>query len=205
LLERSVKLSDAFGGGSLTALPIIETLEGQVSAYIPTNVISITDGQIYLQKDLFHAGIRPAIDVGISVSRVGGNAQVAAMKRVAAKLRLDLASYNELLNFARLGTELDAAAQAQLDRGARMVELLKQPQFTPMTVGEQVITIFAGSTGLLDDLPVDQISEFGVSLVKWIAQEYPAYITEINTTGKLSDELAAHLTAAVKKFKETQK
>jgi F-type H+-transporting ATPase subunit alpha len=205
LLERSVKLSDALGGGSLTALPVVETLEGQVSAYIPTNVISITDGQIYLQKDLFHAGIRPAIDVGISVSRVGGNAQVAAMKRVAAKLRLDLASYNELLNFARLGTELDAAAQAQLDRGARMVELLKQPQFTPMTVGEQVITIFAGSTGLLDDIPVNKVNEFGVPLIKWFAQEHPTCITEINTTGKLDDELAAYITADIKKFKETRK
>jgi F-type H+-transporting ATPase subunit alpha len=127
------------------------------------------------------------------------------MKRVAAKLRLDLASYNELLNFARLGTELDAAAQAQLDRGARMVELLKQPQFTPMTVGEQVITIFAGSTGLLDDIPVNKVGEFGVPLIKWIAQEYPAYITEINTTGKLSDELAANITAAINKFKEAHK
>lgn len=205
LLERSAKLSDALGGGSLTALPIIETLEGQVSAYIPTNVISITDGQIYLQKDLFHAGIRPAVDVGISVSRVGGNAQVAAMKRVAAKLRLDLASYNELLNFARLGTELDATAQAQLDRGARMVELLKQPQFTPMTVGEQVITIFAGSTGLLDDIPVNKVNEFGVPLIQWFTKEHPAFITEINTTGKLDDALAANITAAIRKFKETRK
>jgi F-type H+-transporting ATPase subunit alpha len=205
LLERSAKLSDALGSGSLTALPIVETLEGQVSAYIPTNVISITDGQIYLQKDLFHAGIRPAIDVGISVSRVGGNAQVAAMKRVAAKLRLDLASYNELLNFARLGTELDATAQAQLDRGARMVELLKQPQFTPMTVGEQVITIFAGSTGLLDDIPVNKVNEFGVPLIQWLTREHPALITAINTTGELSDELAANITAAIRKFKETRK
>jgi len=127
------------------------------------------------------------------------------MKRVAAKLRLDLASYNELLNFARLGTELDAAAQAQLDRGARMVELLKQPQFTPMTVGEQVITIFAGSTGLLDDIPVDKVNEFGVLLIRWFAKEHPACITDINTTGKLSDELAANLTADIKKFKETRK
>jgi F-type H+-transporting ATPase subunit alpha len=205
LLERSAKLADNRGGGSLTALPMVETLEGQVSAYIPTNVISITDGQIYLLKDLFHAGIRPAIDVGISVSRVGGNAQVAAMKRVAAKLRLDLASYNELLNFARLGTELDAAAQAQLDRGARMVELLKQPQFSPMSVGEQVIEIFAGSTGLLDDIPVVQISEFVSSLIQWLGKQYSAYITEINTTGKLSDELASKLTNAIKKFKATRK
>jgi F-type H+-transporting ATPase subunit alpha len=205
LLERSAKLSDALGGGSLTALPIVETLEGQVSAYIPTNVISITDGQIYLQKDLFHAGIRPAIDVGISVSRVGGNAQGAAMKRVAAKLRLDLASYNELLNFARLGTELDSTAQAQLDRGSRMVELLKQPQFSPMSVGEQVIELFAGATGLLDDIPVGQVSELVGSLLQWLGKEYPAYIVDINSTGKLSDDLASLLTAAIKKFKETRK
>ncbi len=204
LLERSAKLADGKGGGSLTALPIVETLEGQVSAYIPTNVISITDGQIYLQKDLFHAGIRPAIDVGISVSRVGGHAQVAAVKRVAAKLRLDLAAYNELLNFARLGTELDSAAQARLDRGNRMVELLKQPQFTPMSIGEQVAVIFAGSSGLLDDVPVEQVSELGDSLLRWLAKEHPDYTTEINTTGKLSDELLAKLSAAIKSFKETR-
>ena len=149
LLERSAKLSDKLGGGSMTALPIVETLERQISAYIPTNVISITDGQIYLDKDLFYAGIRPAIDVGISVSRVGGNAQVDAMKKVAARLRLELAAHRELQDFARMGTELDAASQAQLDRGNRMVELLKQPQFSPMSVGRQVITIYAGSAGLL--------------------------------------------------------
>jgi F-type H+-transporting ATPase subunit alpha len=146
LLERSAKLSDKLGGGSLTALPIVETLEGQLSAYIPTNVISITDGQIYLQKDLFHSGIRPAVDVGMSISRVGGNAQVEAMKKVASKLRLDLAAFGELQNFARLGTELDPSAQLQLDRGSRMVQLLKQPQYSPMGIGEQVVTIFAGTT-----------------------------------------------------------
>jgi len=155
LLERSAKLSDSLGGGSLTALPIVETLEGQVSAYIPTNIISITDGQIYLQRDLFHAGIRPAVDVGMSVSRVGGDAQVNAMKKVAGKLRLDLAAHRELQDFARLGTELDGASQRQLERGNRMVELLKQPQFAPMTVGQQVITILAGSSGRLDDVPVE--------------------------------------------------
>ncbi|MCJ7777854.1 MAG: F0F1 ATP synthase subunit alpha, partial [Sedimentisphaerales bacterium] len=159
LLERSAKLSDKRGGGSMTALPIVETLEGQISAYIPTNVISITDGQIYLLRELFHAGIRPAIDVGVSVSRVGGDAQVEAMKKVAAKLRLDLAAFRELQNFARLGTDLDKASQAQLDRGSRMVELLKQPQFCPMSVGEQVITIFVGSSGLLDDIPVKEVGE----------------------------------------------
>ena len=155
LLERSVKLSDKLGAGSLTALPIVETLEGQISAYIPTNIISITDGQIYLQKDLFHAGVRPAIDVGVSVSRVGGDAQVEAMKKVAARLRIDLAAYYELQDFARLGTELDRASQRRLERGNRMVELLKQPQFSPLSVGEQVVTILAGSTGLLDDIPVE--------------------------------------------------
>src|SRR5213075_1933140 len=150
LLERAVKLSDEKGGGSLTALPIIETQEGEVSAYIPTNVISITDGQIYLEPDLFFAGVRPAINVGISVSRVGGNAQTKAMKKIAGSLRLDLAAYRELEAFSQLGTELDAATQKQLDRGARMVELLKQGQYRPYHVTEQVISIFAGTQGLLD-------------------------------------------------------
>jgi F-type H+-transporting ATPase subunit alpha len=205
LLERSAKLSDNLGGGSLTALPIVETLEGQISAYIPTNVISITDGQIYLQIDLFHAGIRPAIDVGTSVSRVGGDAQVEAMKKVAAKLRLDLAAYNELKEFARLGTELDLAAQIQLDRGSRMVELLKQPQFSPMGVGEQVITIFTGSSGLLDDIPVETVSNFATSSLQWLAKEHGEYINEINTTNKLSEELIGKLTEALKTYKNLKK
>jgi F-type H+/Na+-transporting ATPase subunit alpha len=200
LLERSAKLSDAHGAGSLTALPIVETLEGQVSAYIPTNIISITDGQIYLQRDLFHAGVRPAIDVGISVSRVGGDAQVQAVKKVAAKLRLDLAAYYELLDFARLGTELDRASQRQLDRGHRMVELLKQPQFTPLSVGEQVATILAGSSGALDEVPVDAVSAFTTKMVKTVKDKHPDYISEINTTGKLSDDLIAKLTAAFKEY-----
>jgi F-type H+-transporting ATPase subunit alpha len=198
LLERSAKLSDSHGAGSLTALPIVETLEGQVSAYIPTNVISITDGQIYLQKDLFYAGVRPAVDVGISVSRVGGNAQVEAMKKVASRLRLDLASYRELQNFARLGVELDPAAQAQLDRGNRMVELLKQPQFAPMSVGEQVITIFAGSSGLLDDVPIVDVIPFMNDCLKYLAQNNPDYADQINKTGKLPDELAGKITAVIK-------
>jgi F-type H+-transporting ATPase subunit alpha len=201
LLERSAKLSDELGGGSLTALPVVETLEGQISAYIPTNVISITDGQIYLLKDLFHAGIRPAIDVGMSVSRVGGHAQVDAMKKVASKLRLDLAAFRELQNFARLGTELDPAAQSQLDRGNRMVELLKQPQFSPMNVGEQVITIFAGSSGLLDDIAVDAVSRFADGFLQLLGKEHPEYIDEINKTGKLSDELRQKLTAEVNRYK----
>ena len=205
LLERSTKLSQELGGGSLTALPIVETLEGQVSAYIPTNVISITDGQIYLQKDLFHAGVRPAVDVGISVSRVGGDAQVPAMKKVAGKLRLDLASFRELQDFARLGTELDPAAQAQLDRGYRMVEILKQPQFSPMSAGEQVISIFAGAQGLIDSVPVDQVSKFVSNMLTSINREHPELMQEINTTGKLSDELAGKLTDAINAYKNQGK
>ena len=160
LLERATKLSDENGGGSLTALPIIETQEGDVSAYIPTNVISITDGQIYLQPELFASGVRPAVNVGISVSRVGGNAQIKAMKEVAGSLRLDLAAFRELEAFAQLGTELDKASQQQLDRGARMVELLKQGQYSPFGVIDQCISIFAGSKGVLDDLPLDKVHDF---------------------------------------------
>src|SRR5881275_2090347 len=160
LLERAVKLSDEKGGGSLTALPIIETQEGEVSAYIPTNVISITDGQIYLEPDLFFAGVRPAINVGISVSRVGGNAQTKAMKKIAGSLRLDLAAYRELEAFAQLGTELDKATQSQLDRGARLVELLKQPQYRPMPLEQEVMVIYAGTQGYLDDIAVTRIQEF---------------------------------------------
>lgn len=167
LLERATKLSDANGGGSLTALPIIETQEGDVSAYIPTNVISITDGQIYLQPELFSAGVRPAINVGISVSRVGGNAQIKAMKEVAGSLRLDLAAYRELEAFAQLGTDLDPASQRQLDRGARMVELLKQSEYTPFDVIDQCISIFAGSKGFLDDLPRNRVHAFESALLEY--------------------------------------
>jgi len=201
LLERSAKLSDNLGGGSLTALPIVETLEGQVSAYIPTNVISITDGQIYLLKELFHAGIIPAIDVGTSVSRVGGDAQVQAIKKVAPKLRLDLAAYRELQSFSRLGTELDQASQKQIDRGNRMIELLKQPQFSPLSVGEQVLTIFAGSSGLVDDVPLEKVSSFVYELLDWMKKEHVEDITEIDEKGQLSDELAARLTDAINSFK----
>jgi F-type H+-transporting ATPase subunit alpha len=209
LLERSAKLSDKLGAGSLTALPIIETLEGQISSYIPTNVISITDGQIYLQRDLFHAGVRPAIDVGVSVSRVGGDAQVPAMKKVAARLRLDLAAYYELLDFARLGTELDQAAQRRLDRGKRMVELLKQPQFWPLSVGEEVVTILAGSSGLLDEIPIEAVSRFALDMLRWLKDRYPDLIAEINKTGKLGDELTSKLTDRINEYqavcKETGK
>ncbi|RPI58007.1 MAG: F0F1 ATP synthase subunit alpha, partial [Planctomycetaceae bacterium] len=176
LLERSVKLSDKLGGGSMTALPIVETLEGQVSAYIPTNINSITDGQIYLQRDLFLAGVRPAINVGISVSRVGGAAQVQAMKKVAPKLRLDLASFRELQDFARLGTDLDEAAQKQLDRGYRMVEVLKQKQFSPMSIGQEVISILAGSSGAMDDIHVGRANHFLDEFMMWLRLEAPEYV-----------------------------
>ena len=205
LLERSVKLSDKLGAGSLTALPIVETLEGQISSYIPTNIISITDGQIYLQRDLFHAGVRPAIDVGVSVSRVGGDAQVQAMKKVAARLRLDLAAYYELLDFARLGTELDPASQRRLERGKRMVELLKQPQFTPLSVGEQVVTILAGSSGVLDDIPVEAVSSFATDMLRWLDDRYPDLVAEIDKTGKLSDELVSMLTDRANEYKAVYK
>src|SRR5205085_245408 len=168
LLERAVKLSKDKGAGSLTALPIIETQDGDVSAYIPTNVISITDGQIYLEPDLFFAGVRPAINVGISVSRVGGNAQTKSMKKIAGSLRLDLAAYRELEAFAQLGTELDKATQSQLDRGARLVELLKQPQYRPMPMAQEVMVIYAGTKGFLDDVPVNRVSDFQNEFLKFV-------------------------------------
>ena len=205
LLERSAKLSEKLGGGSMTALPIVETLERQMSAYIPTNVISITDGQIYLDKDLFYSGIRPAIDVGISVSRVGGNAQVDAMKKVAARLRLELAAHRELQDFARMGTELDSSSQAQLDRGNRMVELLKQPQFSPMGVGRQVITIYAGSAGLLDDTPQKEVSHFMTAFLDWLTSKHPDYIDQIDKTGKFETSLAEQIKEAFGTFKTMSK
>jgi F-type H+-transporting ATPase subunit alpha len=188
-------------GGSMTALPIIETLEGEVSAYIPTNVISITDGQIYLEPDLFFAGVRPAVNVGISVSRVGGNAQRKAMKKIAGSLRLDLAAYRELEAFAQLGTELDAATQRQLDRGQRMVELLKQPQYRPYDVNDQIVSIFAGSQGFLDDLPVASVRPFEVGLLKHVGDEFPEVLDELKRTGELSDKLAETIRKIVGDFK----
>jgi F-type H+-transporting ATPase subunit alpha len=188
-------------GGSLTALPIIETLEGEVSAYIPTNVISITDGQIYLEPDLFFAGVRPAVNVGISVSRVGGNAQIKAMKKIAGSLRLDLAAFRELEAFAQLGTELDAATQRQLDRGQRMVELLKQPQYQPYPVEEQVVAIFSGTQGLLDSLPVARVLSFEAELLKHFRNEFPELLEEIRTRKELSEELAAKLRKVIEDFK----
>lgn len=201
LLERSAKLSQAMGGGSLTALPIVETQEGQVSAYIPTNIISITDGQIYLQRELFLAGVRPAIDVGISVSRVGGDAQPQAMKKVAPKLRLDLAAFRELQDFARLGTELDEAAQRQLNRGQRMVEILKQKQFSPLTVGEEVVSILAGSSGALDDLSVSRVGHFIDELLTWMKLEAPEYLENIDRTGQLTDAQIEELRETIQTFK----
>jgi F-type H+/Na+-transporting ATPase subunit alpha len=201
LLERGVKLKDELGGGSMTILPIIETLEGQVSAYIPTNIISITDGQIYLQRDLFLSGVRPAVDVGISVSRVGGDAQIPAMKKVAGRLRLDLAAFRELEDFARLGTELDPAAQRQLDRGYRMVEILKQPQFSPVSAPEQVACILAGTSGVLDDMELIKVSSFLEEMLIWLRLEATEYLSEIEETGKLSDELAKELVEAMNVYK----
>ncbi len=201
LLERATKLSNENGGGSLTALPIIETQEGDVSAYIPTNVISITDGQIYLEGDLFFAGVRPAVNVGISVSRVGGNAQIKAMKRIAGSLRLDLAAYRELEAFAQLGTELDKATQAQLDRGARMVELLKQAQFVPMTVIEQVISIFAGSKGFMDDVPVNQVGQFEKALLAHMKGPGAGVADELTKLKDIDKTMEAKLSEEIKRFK----
>ena len=189
-------------GGSLTALPIIETQEGEVSAYIPTNVISITDGQIYLEPDLFFAGVRPAVNVGISVSRVGGNAQIKAMKKVAGTLRLELAQFRELEAFAQLGTDLDDITQAALDRGYLLVELLKQGQYQPVAVEDQVISIFAATRGMMDGLPIADVSAFERQLLEEIHDAHPELVEEIRTTGALSDELDEKLTAACKGFRE---
>ena len=201
LLERASKLSDDLGGGSLTALPIIETQEGDVSAYIPTNVISITDGQIYLETNIFNSGIRPAIDVGLSVSRVGGNAQIKAMKSVAGTLRLDLAQFRELEAFAKFGSDLDKATLAQLTRGERMVEILKQNQYVPMNVEKQVAIIFAASKGLLDDLAVDRVSDFESGLFDYLDANSADILATIVKEGKISDETSDLLEKAITNFK----
>ena len=203
LLERAAKLSDANGAGSLTALPIIETKGGDVSAYIPTNVISITDGQIFLESDLFFSGVRPAINVGISVSRVGGNAQVKAMKQVAGRLRFDLAQYRELEAFAEFGSDLDKASQAQLDRGARIVEILKQPQYTPFSVENQIISIWAVTNGYADDVPVDKVSEFESGLLDHVRTRYSSLAETIRSTGKLDDATEDALKKAAEEFRST--
>ena len=201
LLERAAKLSDEMGGGSLTALPIIETQAGDVSAYIPTNVISITDGQIFLETDLFYSNVRPAVNAGISVSRVGGNAQIKAMKQVAGRLRLDLAQYRELEAFAQFGSELDPATQRQLARGARVVEVLKQPQYEPMPVEQQVIVIFAVTTGLLDDVDVPKIKEWEVGMREFMTAQHPEIAEEIRTRRTLSDDLSGRLRKAIEEYK----
>jgi F-type H+-transporting ATPase subunit alpha len=202
LLERSAKLSDEMGSGSLTSLPIIETLEGEVSAYIPTNVISITDGQIYLQPDLFFKGIRPAMNVGISVSRVGGAAQIKAMKKVAGGLRLDLASFRELEAFAQLGTDLDAATQSRLDRGYRMVELLKQPQYRPMNVIDQVLSIFAATRGYLDDVPVNKVGQWEKDFLTFMHDRKSEIWNQIAEKKDMDDELMKKVRAAIEEFKQ---
>jgi F-type H+-transporting ATPase subunit alpha len=201
LLERAVKLSDDNGGGSLTALPIIETQEGEVSAYIPTNVISITDGQIYLVPDLFFAGVRPAIDVGISVSRVGGNAQTKMMKKVAGGLKLDLAAYRELEAFAQLGTELDKATQKQLDRGARLVELLKQPQYKPMTVEQETMAVYAGTQGFLDDIPVARVQEFQNAFLAYVDNSAPDLKSGLGEKKEMTADFEAKLKQTLTDFK----
>jgi F-type H+-transporting ATPase subunit alpha len=201
LLERACKLNDELGGGSLTALPVIETQAGDVSAYIPTNVISITDGQIFLESDLFYSGVRPAINVGISVSRVGGNAQTKAMRKVAGRLRLDLAQYRNLEAFAQFGSELDAVTQRTLARGERMVATLNQPQYSPWPFEEQVAALFAGIHGHLDDIPTAQVGRFQDELREHLRTEGSVY-QEIREGRDLPDELAERLTAEIERFKE---
>ena len=200
LLERAAKLNDALGGGSLTALPIIETQAGDLSAYIPTNVISITDGQIFLESDLFNQGVRPAINVGNSVSRVGGSAQIKAMRQVAGTLRLDLAQYRELAAFAQFGSDLDKSTQAQLTRGARLVEILKQGQYAPLPVERQVAIIFAGVNGYLDAIAVSDIRAFEAELSSHLDSRAPGLMRGIAEKKQIDDELKAGLTAAVKDF-----
>lgn len=202
LLERAANLADEYGPGSLTAIPIIETQAGDVAAYIPTNVISITDGQIYLEPDLFYAGIRPAINVGISVSRVGGNAQIRGMRQVAGGLRLDLAQYRELAAFAQFGSELDKATQARLARGERMTELLKQDQYQPLPVEEQIAVIYTGVNGFLDELPVDQVRSFEADFLQYMRTAHPEILAEIRDKKEVPEAVAEKLKGAIEQFKE---
>jgi F-type H+-transporting ATPase subunit alpha len=202
LLERACKLAEDQGGGSLTALPIIETQGGDVSAYIPTNVISITDGQIFLEPDLFYSGVRPAVNVGISVSRVGGAAQIKAMKKVAGRLRLDLAQYRELEAFAQFGSDLDAITQRQLARGARTVEMLKQPQYQPMVVESQVAVIYAVTNGYLDEIEVEDVRKWELGFHQDMAAKHQDVLDDLRESGELSDELTDRLTAAIEAFNE---
>ncbi len=209
LLERAAKYSDEHGGGSLTALPIIKTQAGDVSGYIPTNVISITDGQIYLESELFNAGIRPAVNIGISVSRVGGNAQIKAMKQVAGKLRLDLAQYRELVTFAQFGTELDRASEAQLKRGERLTEILKQAQYAPLPVEKQILIIYAGNRGFLDEIEVSQVHKYEQKLFEYFDREHPDLLIKIADKKVLDDDLdeaiGKILTSFNQQFQEEQK
>jgi len=201
LLERAAKMSDAMGGGSLTALPIIETQAGDVSAYIPTNVISITDGQIFLESDLFYSGVRPAINVGISVSRVGGNAQIKAMKQVAGTLRLELAQYREMAAFAQFGSDLDQATQRQLNRGARLVELLKQGQYQPLSVEKQILIIYAGTNGFVDELPLAALKKYEQELHSFIESKHPDIFADIVKKRELDGDLRAKMNKALEEFK----
>jgi F-type H+-transporting ATPase subunit alpha len=203
LLERASKLSDKMGAGSLTALPIIETQAGDVSAYIPTNVISITDGQIFLETDLFNSGVRPAVNVGISVSRVGGSAQIKAMRQVAGSMKLELAQYRELAAFAQFGSDLDKATQNQLNRGQRLVEVLKQKQFSPLPFSKQILIIFAGTSGFLDDLPVDQVRDFEAELYEYVDATNPGLLRTIMEKKTLDDNLKAQMSKIIKECKET--
>ena len=200
LLERAAKMNESEGGGSLTALPIIETQAGDVSAYIPTNVISITDGQIFLETDLFYQGIRPAINVGLSVSRVGGAAQTKAMKKVAGSMKLDLAQYREMAAFAQFGSDLDAATQKLLNRGARLTELLKQRQFSPMPVEEQVVSIYAGTNGYLDPIATNRVTEYEAAMLSYMRSEHADVLETIRTTGKFEDDTKAKVVSALDTF-----
>jgi F-type H+-transporting ATPase subunit alpha len=202
LLERCAKLSDEMGGGSMTGLPVIETRANDVSAYIPTNVISITDGQCFLESDLFNSGVRPAINVGISVSRVGGAAQPKAMKKVAGRLRLNLAQFRELEAFAAFGSDLDSASKAQLERGARLVELLKQPQYEPQAMELEAVSVWSGTTGQLDDVPVEDIRRFDAEFLDFLQRNHPAILDAIRTTSDLSDDTVALLESAIGEFKK---
>jgi F-type H+-transporting ATPase subunit alpha len=201
LLERAAKLSDLKGGGSLTSLPIIETQAGDISAYIPTNVISITDGQIFLEADLFNSGFRPAINVGNSVSRVGGSAQIKAMKQVAGTLRLDLAQFRELQAFAQFGSDLDKATQAQLARGQRLTEILKQPQYQPMDVEKQVLVIWSATNGFVDDVPVEDVRRFESSLLKFVENSHPGLLAAIAEKKSLTDDIRGDLKQVLEDFK----
>ncbi len=202
LLERAARLDDKYGGGSLTALPVIETQANDISAYIPTNVISITDGQIYLEPSLFYAGQRPAVNIGLSVSRVGGAAQIKAMKQVAGSLKLDLAQYQELETFAQFATELDPATQAQITRGQRLMEMMKQPQYSPMEVEEQVVVLFAGVNGYLDDLPLESVGGFETNLLKFVKERYKDILENIKEKKEISKETEEKLHGVIKEFKQ---